>query len=225
MADYFRRLLLMVSLTLLLATGLQAQPQGTGVEPILEAVEAKYTGISFQADFVQESTLAALDMTEIASGKAWFSHPQKMRWQYRLPEEHEIITNGRWIWIFRPQENQVMKGNAKHFFSGGAGGAFLTDMGSLRKNYTIQLDSQTARWAELILTPVAGSAQASPLQQELLNIRIRVQLPNSIIEQIITTNIHGDTTVFKFKNIQFKALPPEQFEFKIPPGVDVIEMD
>ena len=225
MATYFRRLIWVFFLTILMATGLQAGPSNSAVEPILKSVETKYSSTSFQADFIQESTLAALEMTETASGRAWFSHPQKMKWRYLSPEAHEIITNGQWIWIFRPQENQVMKGDAKSFFAGGAGGAFLTDMGSLRKNYTIELDKQSAHWAELVLTPRSSSKKGSPLQQELLNIRIGVHLPDPVIQEVTTTNIHGDTTRFKFKNIQFKPLSPKQFEFEIPPGVDLIRMD
>ena len=76
-------------------------------EAVLSAIEKKYAGKSFEASFYQISKLEALDITEKASGKASFSHPGKMKWEYLEPEQHEIITNGKSLWIYRPEENQV----------------------------------------------------------------------------------------------------------------------
>ena len=42
-------------------------------EDILTALEQKYSGKSFSTSFIQASRLTALDITEKASGKAFFS--------------------------------------------------------------------------------------------------------------------------------------------------------
>ena len=193
---------------------------------ILSGIEARYGGKSFSADFVQASTLAALDMNELASGRAWFSHPRKMKWRYLSPERHEIITNGRELWIYRPEDNQVMRGDARPFFQNGAGGAFLSDLGKLKTHYTIALDQVTPDWAELILTPLAvpGEDTETPAS-ELQSIRIRVLTPSHQIQQVTTRNIHGDTTRFEFSNILFQPLPDPFFSFKIPDGVSIIDME
>ena len=112
-------------------------------EDILTALEQKYANKSFSTDFTQVSKLAALDITEKASGKAFFSHPGKMIWQYLAPQNHEIITNGKTLWIYRPEENQVMQGDASQFFKSGAGGAFLSDISLVRKNYNLSLKEVT----------------------------------------------------------------------------------
>lgn len=187
-------------------------------EDILTAVEKKYAGKSFEADFTQTATLAALDISEQASGKANFSHPGKMRWQYLEPEHHEIITNGSSLWIYRPQENQVMMGDASQFFKAGAGGAFLSDISLVRKNYTIRVKEITADYVEIDLV-------AKKKIPEISLIVIRVSQKNNEIQRVTTYNAYDDTTVFEFKNIRFRQVDPDLFEFSLPQGVNIINLD
>jgi outer membrane lipoprotein carrier protein len=187
-------------------------------EDILNALEQKYSDKSFKADFTQVSKLAALDITEKASGTALFSHPGKMRWKYLTPQLHEIITNGASLWIYRPEEKQVMHGDASQFFQSGAGGAFLSDISLIRKNFTITVKEVTANYVEIVLI-------AKRETKDISSIIIRISQKNSAIERVVTYNPYDDTTLFQFSNIQFKNIDPEIFEFQIPGGVDIIEMD
>ncbi|MCD4719235.1 MAG: outer membrane lipoprotein carrier protein LolA [Desulfobacula sp.] len=187
-------------------------------EDILNAIEKKYAGKSFKADFTQISRLAALDITEKASGRASFSHPGKMKWQYLEPERHEIITNGKLLWIFRPQENQVMTGDASQFFKSGAGGAFLSDISLIRKNFSISVKEVAADYVEINL----NTKRKNP---DISSIVIRISQKNSEIIRVVTYNPYDDTTLFEFSNIQFKKINPDVFEFKVPDGVNIIKMD
>ncbi|WP_457552664.1 outer membrane lipoprotein chaperone LolA [Desulfobacula sp.] len=187
-------------------------------EDLLAALEKTYTAKSFEADFIQTSRLAALDIIEKASGKAFFSHPGKMRWEYMAPEHHEIITNGKMLWIFRPEENQVMQGDASHFFKSGAGGAFLSDISLIRKNYTVNIKEVTADYIEIDLNAKKKNADI-PL------IMIRVSQKNNEIIRVVTYNPYDDTTVFEFKNIRFKKIDPAIFEFNPPKGINIINLD
>ena len=187
-------------------------------EDILTALEQKYSGKSFSTNFVQVSRLAALDITEKASGKAFFSHPGKMKWQYLKPQHHEIITNGKTLWIYRPEENQVMQGDASQFFQSGAGGAFLSDISLLREDFIINVKEVTANYVEIDL-------DAKKKTKDISTIIIRISQKTSVIERVVTYNSYGDTTMFKFSNIQFKKINPEVFEFKIPEKADIIDMN
>ena len=187
-------------------------------DDILNAIEKKYSGKSFEADFTQISRLAALDITEKASGKASFSHPGKMRWQYLEPEHHEIITNGKVLWIFRPQENQVMTGDASSFFKSGSGGAFLSDISLIRKNFTVSVKEVTADYVEINLN-------AKKENSDISSVVIRISQKNSEIIKVVTYNPYDDTTLFEFSNIQFKKINPDVFEFKMPDGINIIKMD
>jgi len=187
-------------------------------EAVLSAIEKKYSGKSFEASFYQISKLAALDITEKASGKASFSHPGKMKWEYLEPEQHEIITNGKSLWIYRPEESQVMQGEADSFFKTGAGGAFLSDIALVRKNYIITIKDITDEYTELDL----AAKNETP---DISLIVIRVSKKTSDITRIVTRNAYGDTTLFEFNDIRFLSIDPARFEFTVPKGANVVDLE
>ena len=189
-------------------------------QEILSRMEKKYAGRDFSADFHQISTLTALEITETASGKVYFSHPGKMRWEYLVPTRNKIISDGNTLWIYRPDENQVVKGNAQAFFATGAGGAFLSNISLVREQYSAhtQKNPSDADHITLILEP----RKASP---EIQAIHIRILKKNDHIVQVKTINPYGDETILEFWKIEFKKTPPEVFAFRVPEGVDVIDME
>jgi outer membrane lipoprotein carrier protein len=187
-------------------------------ENVLDGIEKRYSGQSFSAEFTQTATLVALDMIETASGKAWFRHPGKMKWSYLTPQNHDIITNGETLWIFRPQDNQVMEGSASEFFSAGAGGAFLSDIRLIRKHYAISVQDTGPDWIDLLLDSQNGD-------EDIVSIVIRVQQHTHEIIRVTSTNTVGDYTTIDFVNIRFEMIPEHIFEFTLPEGVQVLEMN
>ncbi len=188
------------------------------VADALKGLEKKYTGKSFKAHFHQTTNLAALDINDTSSGQVWFSHPGKMRWQYILPRPYVFITNGQTIWFYQPRENQISVGNAGDFFKAGAGGTFLSDFSQVRENYSSRLKTVSVNDYTLELTP----KKAVP---EVALIEIKAHRPSHEIYQVITQNIHSDTTTFDFTDTRFVSPDPDLFEFIIPEGISVIEMD
>ena len=197
-----------------------AAASGTGLtaQTFLDGLEKQYAGRAFSADFTQTSVLTALEISETASGRAWFSHPGKMKWQYLAPEQHDIITDGTTLWIYRPDENQVMTGDAAQFFASGAGGAFLSDISRLRENFSATVTESTDDWAELQL-------EAPPGNPDIQTIRIRADRNDFQIQTVTIVNTVGDVTRFELSDIQFLELPDDWFEFTVPPGTSIIDMN
>ena len=134
------------------------------------------------------------------------------------PAHHEIITNGKSLWIYRPEENQVMQGDASQFFKAGSGGAFLSDISLVRKNYKIRVKEITDDYVEIDL----AAKNEAP---DISSIVIRISKENNEIQRVVTVNAYDDTTLFEFSNIRFKDIAPGVFEFKVPQGVNTIDMD
>lgn len=182
-------------------------------------LEERYAGRNFTADFFQESILSALDISDTAKGQAWFSHPGKMRWEYTSPDRHIIVTDGETLWIHRPEENQVIKGDAAVYFGDGKGAGFLANFNLVSEAFDISLEDQTETHWQLRLVPFEQ-------QYELSAIYLSVNKQTIDIDQVITENLYGDTTRISFENLNFVSdLDSSLFEFKIPPGTDVIFMD
>lgn len=195
-----------------------AANQAPDIETVLTGIEHRYSGQDFTADFYQTSRLAAIEITETANGQAFFSHPGRMRWEYQEPERQEIVTNGKTLWIYRTEENQVVKGDAASFFKTGGGGAFLSDITLVRADYAITLDKFDTDFVTLILVP----KHKNP---EITTINIRVSRSTFDVDRVETTNAYGDTTVLEFRGITFHKLDKALFEFTIPEGTDLLFMN
>ncbi|MCK7504218.1 MAG: outer membrane lipoprotein carrier protein LolA [Desulfobacterales bacterium] len=127
---------------------------------ILKEVEKRYTGSQFSADFLQESTIKSMEITDFASGRLYVRYPGMMRWEYEKPERQVIITDGKKLWIYRPQDNQVMVGGAPVFFRDGKGASFLSDIRLVRKKFNIQLARAEGEYLyELRMKPIEGDGE------------------------------------------------------------------
>jgi outer membrane lipoprotein-sorting protein len=121
---------------------------------ILKELEKRYTGSQFSADFLQESTIKSMEITDFAAGRVYVRYPGMMRWEYEKPEPQVIITDGHKLWIYRPLDNQVMTGNAPVFFRDGKGASFLSDIRLVRQKFTITLHPPEGEYLyELRLVP------------------------------------------------------------------------
>src|SRR5210317_1062258 len=190
------------------------------LEQILDRVEKNYAGQSFQAGFIQESTIKAMDIVDFASGKIFVRYPGMMRWEYEKPEEQIIITDGHQLWIHRPADNQVLTGSAPAFFSDGKGASFLSDIKLVREKFKISLDNSTEDFFyELKLQPLEKKL-------DVVDIRLSVTKNTFTVIRIITYNSYGDENRIEFTNHQFDVkLDESLFSFKIPPGADVLQLD
>jgi len=196
-----------------------AEPEFT-LEQILDRVEKHYTGRSFQAQFIQESTIKAMDIVDFASGNIFVRYPGMMRWEYEKPETQIIITDGHKLWIYRPSDNQVMTGSAPAFFSDGKGASFLSDIKLIRQKFKISLEnSKEDFYYELTLQPLEKKL-------DVTDIRLSVTKNTFTVIRIITYNSYGDENRIEFANHQFDVkLDDSLFSFKIPPGADVVQLD
>lgn len=204
-------------------TALPAAVRADSMPPldyILKELEKRYTGSQFSADFLQESTIKAMEITDFASGRVYVRYPGMMRWEYEKPERQAIITDGHKLWIYRPLDNQVMTGNAPVFFRDGKGASFLSDIRLVRQKFTITSHQpEGENLYELRLVP----------REKTLNIsQIRLYIvPRAFtIARIVTLDDYGDDTRIDIVNTQFNVeLDPALFKFDIPKGADVQKID
>jgi outer membrane lipoprotein carrier protein len=193
---------------------------GSTLDRILEGMEKKYANSSFSATFLQESTLKAMEITDFASGKVYVRHPGKMRWEYEKPDKQIIITDGYELWIYRPEDNQVMTGAAPEFFRDGKGASFLSDIKLIRQKFDIELlENEKSLFHELKLIPREKN-------MDVASIRLSVSMGMFTVMRVITYNFYGDDTRIELLNSKFGVdLDEDLFSFKIPEGIDVLKID
>ncbi len=193
---------------------------GLSLDDIIKKVESRYAVSGFSAFFFQASTIKAMEITDSASGKAFFKRPDKMRWEYETPDRQTIITNGHTLWIYRPEDNQVMVGKAPSFFEDGKGFSFLSDMESVKKKFNILLEDKDEDDTHVLkLLPKEKTFDVSVIY-------LFVSTKTFEVVKMVTYNSYEDETRVEFKDIVFKQkLDESLFNFNIPQGIEVLHLD
>lgn len=217
---------LIMLVTILLCSSMAAadeQSEGAknklSVDDILEKVEKRYALSGFTAGFFQSSTLKALNITDTAVGKISIKRPGKMRWIYEAPDRQSIITDGVRLWIYRPDDNQVMLGVAPSYFGAGKGASFLTDIRLMQETFDISLvKARVPNRLKLKLVPKEKTV-------DVTHIYAWISPQTWEVSEVATYNTYGDETRLEFSNIEFiDDLPDPLFMFTIPEGTDVVEL-
>jgi outer membrane lipoprotein carrier protein len=215
----FLRLLVVMLAVFCLRPGVSPEAQAQSMpslDTVLREVEKRYTAAQFSAEFLQESTIRAMEITDFASGRIYVRYPGMMRWEYEKPERQAIITDGQKLWVYRPQDNQVLTGSAPVFFRDGKGASFLSDIRVVRQKFTITLHPpEGENLYELRMVPRENTLNIS-------QVRLLITPRTYTIARIVTLNDYGDDTRIDIINTQFNVeLNPTLFTFEIPPGADV----
>ena len=202
------------------APPLGAAGESPSLDEVLDRVEKRYSGDGFRADFLQESTIKAMKITDFARGQVFVKYPGKMRWEYQEPEPQIIITDGISLWMYRPEDNQVMTGGAPAFFRDGKGASFLSDIKIIREKFNIAMDTTAEElFYRFTLFPREKSL-------DITEIRLAIDKKDYTIARIVTINQYGDETHIEMINHRFNViLEPSLFSFEVPEGVDELKID
>lgn len=196
-----------------------ASPTPT-VDEILDKIEARYSGSGFSARFDQRSTIKAMDITDTAYGNVMIKRPEKMRWEYEAPERQIIITNGETLWVYRPDDKQVMVGKAPDYLGGGKGAGFLSNIRNIRKNFNVTLSETKAHgFYTLKLVPENKNYDVSAIY-------LKISEATADLVQIVTYNSYQDETRISLKDFKYQqTFDDDLFDFVPPEGTDVLRMD
>jgi outer membrane lipoprotein carrier protein len=221
-----RRPVLLLLMAVVLFAGFSEKPCLAGdppvlsVDEILKRVESRYDSQAFSAHFFQTSVIASMDITETASGSVSIKRPGMMRWVYEIPQKQTIVTDGKTLWVYRPDDHQVSMGSAPTLFGGGKGAGFLSNIQEIRKSFQVNLEKINAS-REYVLKLV-------PIQKtwDIEHVLLHINSESFDIVEAATTNSYKDETRIELSDIQLnQQLDDSLFQFIIPQGAEVIRMD
>ncbi|MFP4445492.1 MAG: LolA family protein [Desulfosudaceae bacterium] len=190
---------------------------------ILKRLEKRYDKVGFTARFTQTSTLKAMDIKDTASGRAFFKRPGKMRWEYEEPTPQQIITDGERLWIYKPEENQVVVGKAPTLFGKGGGVDLLTQIKKIPEQFTVERvpDPDQQNTFQLELTP-----RQETKNDDVAALYLTISRDSFDLVEIQTVSPYEDTTTIAFQQIEFvDQMDDKRFSFEIPLEADVITLD
>ena len=192
----------------------------TQMTEIVRKVEDAYSQKGTEMRFVQTSVIKAMDISDTAAGKITIKPPGMMRWEYETPDPQLIITNGKKLWLYRPEDRQVMVGDAAVFFGNGKGAGFLSDITTLKDGFDISMETSEE--------PGIALLKLVPRDQNLdvAYILLYVLQADGTLQRIITYNAYGDETRVDLFDPRFNLeLDDTLFNFVIPEQTDIIKLD
>lgn len=173
----------------------------------------------FSAKFAQHYTYVAMGRVEDSSGTVQVKKPGSVRWDYQKPDRRTMYVQGKTLWIFRPDDNEVQ---VKRDFGGeqlSSAFTFLWGRGNLLKEFTPRVVPQPQglpKGDALELTPVKPVAGVAKL--------LFVVGKDGQVLASVVTNPQGDVNQIVFSEARVdQGLPDSLFHFEPPKGAYVQE--
>src|SRR5215468_7781886 len=128
--------------------------ESQSADQIVESLQKNYDAtVDFIADFRQETEVKTLNRKLKASGKLYFKRPGKMLWRYEEPKGQFVLADGKNLYFYQPDQNQVIKSPLKNAFRGDIPLSFLLGLGNLKKDFNATLQSSDQNQYVLRLEP------------------------------------------------------------------------
>ncbi|MEY4713437.1 MAG: putative Outer-rane lipoprotein carrier protein precursor [Pseudomonadota bacterium] len=187
----------------------------------LEALETFLRSTrSGRADFTQVVTAPAREgqapRTRQSSGSFEFQRPNRFRFTYRKPFVQTIVADGQTLWLHDPDLNQVTARRQAQAL-GTTPAALIAaapDLGALRQEFELVAapDRDGLQWV-----------QATPKAREGALRDMRVGFRGGELAALEIQDSLGQQSVLRFGRMEINpALPAQTFQFRPPPGADVL---
>ena len=173
--------------------------------------------VTYQGDFTQKVYDGDLNLLQSSSGQVYISRPDKFRWVYDLPYEQIIVSNGRKVWIYDADLEQVTIKPLSPAV--GEMPAALLSGKSEMLNQQFGVSIEALRDQRTRYTLLAKDEDTS-------FDRIVLTYRGDVLEQMLLKDGLGQSTLLEFSSVQHNVkFDNALFSFAPPEGVDVIETD
>lgn len=215
----FKRLLVTA---VLIATG-ASNTWATGLNSLEDFVKAVKTG---KADFTQVVSSPAKDgqapRVKTSSGQFEFARPNRFKFVYVKPFAQTIVADGKTLWLYDADLNQVTTRQQSQVLGSTPAAliASAADVKALQADFTLTdaPDKDGLQW--VLATPKAKDGQ-------LQSVRVGFRASGAEVARLEVLEIldsFGQHSVLTFAGFQVNpTLPAKGFEFKPPPGADVLK--
>ncbi|PNU21807.1 hypothetical protein C2E25_00835 [Geothermobacter hydrogeniphilus] len=243
-------ILLLVSLLLLPLAG-TADAASIGLRDVIQTLERPFQDTTpaaeriqdFQGEFFQESRIASLEQMQRGRGDVAVRFDRSrtrrvpltmFRWEYRQPTTQEIVSDGKTMYVYLPENRQVIQSNIE--FSSQAGVddpmTFLTGLGNLSRDFRISWGTPNRDIDGNYILKLRPRRVSSLIREMLLVVDRRavtefVQEGRTgrrfpILSSTVT-DPNDNTTTIEFRQLQVnRGISAARFHFILPAGVEVV---
>ena len=166
-----------------------------------------------RADFTQQVVGEKTKVLQETSGKMLLLRPGRFRWDYKRPYEQQIVSNGKKVWLYDVDLEQVTVKTLDGVL-GSTPALLLSSDTPIEENFTVRElgAEQDLQWVELM-----------PLQKETGFEKLILGFDDTNLINMELHDAFGQTTRLRFSEIERNpVIDPAQFDFIPPKDVDVI---
>ena len=168
---------------------------------------------SMQANFTQTVFDEQMREIEVSRGQVFLEKPGKFRWDYVAPFQQNIISNGKKLWLYDPELEQVTVKSLNEAL-GAAPIALLTGDDDLEKQFT---------FVDLGVIDGRSFVQLEAKVKDTDYGFMLLALGKDGLEVMELKDKLGQVTRIEFSHVkQNKSIKAELFAFTVPKGVDII---
>jgi len=168
---------------------------------------------AFMADFSQVVISAEGQVLQESSGRVVLARPFRFYWDYQQPFEQLIVSNGKKVWFYDADLEQVTVKNVGGPFTEGIVG-LLTGNRSVENEFTFESVAGEDGLDWVVARPRKGVGEYR---------QFRLGFRKGEAEVVELTDGFGQRTRVVFSKLQRNpSISKGQFEFVPPPGVDVL---
>jgi outer membrane lipoprotein carrier protein len=209
--------LFVLAVTTTAAYGSAADGQSAG--QIADSLQKNYDAtVDFVADFRQETEVRTLNRNLKAWGKLTFKRPGKMLWRYEEPKGQIVLADGKNLYFYQPEQNQVIKSPLSNAFRSDIPLSFLLGLGNLKKDFNVALKGADENQYVLRLEPKGDLSGFS-------EVNVGVSRSTSDILWVSVRDAASNVTTIRFSGMRKGVGVQESlFRFQVPDGADVVEL-
>ncbi|MFW1676365.1 outer membrane lipoprotein chaperone LolA [Pontibacter sp. JAM-7] len=169
---------------------------------------------TFAADFDQITVAESGRSAQQTKGHISLAKPNLFRWQTIEPAPQEIVSDGRYLWIYDPDLEQVTRKTVNLQNNSAPAQILNGQVDQLLQEYQLEHPQGSGNDQLFVLT--AREAQAS------FSI-IRLVFHQDVLSELMLEDTLGQRTTIVFKGARRNPdLAEEVFAFRVPKGVDLI---
>lgn len=218
---------------------LEAADKPAGLKDVIGALEKGYAGLQdVRADFSQRALVAGIGREQKGNGEVYLKRPASstamFRFDYIKPKQ-QIISNGKQVWYYLPENRQVMVSSVADMFRGGNSIAlsYLTGLGHVTRDFAVsfakeQRDKNGDYQLDLVPkkpTPVLARLQltvsAAAVERFVRQGSLQDTFP---VRASVVHDAGGNQTRIDYSRVRVnKGLDNGIFNFKVPAGVEVVK--
>jgi outer membrane lipoprotein carrier protein len=220
--------LVVIVLLALTVSGSRSAAAVSDAHSIAAAFESRYRHArTLRADFLERYSDGSGAVTA-ESGIVYFLRPGRMRWEYESPEEKLFLVDGKKAWFYVPADHVVSRAKIKESSDWRTPLALLAgsaNLASLCRSLSVvkAADVPSGVQSEPGISDDGHVLHCLPKEAADSEVFLRID-SNSWVVRLLIREPGKIETEFRFGDWEEDvAIPPEKFQFQVPPGASVVD--